>query len=244
MLLSKPDGDDGLPGEEDKMGLADKDLRGAAPRVGRPPMEFAGEVEARILDAAAKVFLERGFSGASIAEIAVAARAGKPTIYARYPDKEALFEAAFLRRVAARNARLETHRAEGETVEQRLVTVGVALVEESLTEDFIGLMRLALAEARLLPEMGQGLVRQCRERGCRSVVRLLAEGLGEPLWPDESDARAIKAGRFFAESVLLPFLLRALAHEDLTALRAEIAPHVKERATFFLAALRNGGLGD
>ena len=212
------------------------------PRVGRPPSGFAGEVEARILDAAARVFLERGFDGASIGEIAEVARAGKPTIYARYPDKEALFEAAFLRRLAARNARLENHRAEGGSVEERLVSIGVALVEESLSDDFIGLMRLAVAEARRLPDMVEGLVRQCRERGQRSVVRLLAEGMGEPFLSDPNDPRALKAGRLFAEGVLLPFLLRALAQRDLPALRAEIAPHVKERARFFLAGLRHGGL--
>ena len=79
--------------------------RRTAPRIGRPPTELAGEVEARILDAAAQVFLARGFDGASIAEIAEVARAGKPTIYARYPSKESLFEAAFLRRLGQRNAR-------------------------------------------------------------------------------------------------------------------------------------------
>jgi AcrR family transcriptional regulator len=229
-----------LSAEEVAMGSA-KPLYDVAPRIGRPPSERAGEVEGRILDAAAQVFLERGFSGASIELIAETARAGKPTIYARYPNKESLFEAAFLRRLAARNARLATHHPQGASVEERLVEVGVALVEETLSEDFIGLLRLAIAEARRLPDMVEGLVRQCRERGGRSVVRLLVEGVGEPFWSDENDPRAVKAGRLFAESVLLPFLLRALAQEDLAALRADIASHVEERAAFFLAALRNGG---
>ena len=223
------------------MGLAAKSDIRPGPRIGRPPNEFAGEVDARILDAAAKVFLARGFDGASIGEIAEVARAGKPTIYARYAAKEALFEAAFLRKLAARNARLETHRAEGATVEERLTSIGVALLEETLSEDFIGLMRLAIAEARRLPDMG--LVRQCRERGGRSVMRLLAEGVGEPFSADPNDPLAIKAGRIFAESVLLPLLMRALAREDLDALRQEIPAHVAERTTFFLAGLRNSGLG-
>ena len=68
-------------------------------RPGRPRREFAGEVEERILDAASKVFLERGFDGASIDEIAVEAHAGKPTIYARYPGKEALFSAVLARKI-------------------------------------------------------------------------------------------------------------------------------------------------
>jgi AcrR family transcriptional regulator len=217
-------------------------LRTEAPRIGRPPTELAGEVEARILAAAAKVFLERGFNGASIGEIAELARAGKPTIYARYPSKETLFEATFLRLFTERNARLATLEVQGGTVEQRLVSIGVALVEESLSEDFIGLMRLALAEARRLPEMGSGLLRQCRERGGLSTARLLVESVGELFGADASDPRALLAGRMFAESVLLPFLLRALAEPDLAALRAEIAPHVRERARFFLAGLRGGGL--
>src|SRR5690242_3970551 len=41
----------------------------------------------------AKAFLKRGFEGASVDESADVARAGKPTIYSRFPGKEALFAA-------------------------------------------------------------------------------------------------------------------------------------------------------
>ena len=68
-----------------------KGSRRAAVRFGRPPKELEGEVDERILDAARKVFLRRGFEGASIDEIAEVARSGKPTIYARFRDKRALF---------------------------------------------------------------------------------------------------------------------------------------------------------
>jgi AcrR family transcriptional regulator len=213
-------------------------------RVGRPPSELAGEVEARILDAAARVFLDRGFDGASIELIAETARAGKPTIYARYPDKEALFEAAVLRRIAARNARLETHRPKGASVQERLTNIGIALVQESLTDDFVGLLRLAIGESRRRPKFASDLLQLCRERGGQLVTHLLVEGLDGLLWRDENESRARKAGRFFAELVLLPFLLRALAQQDLSGLRAEIEIHVREHAAFFLAALQNGGLDD
>jgi AcrR family transcriptional regulator len=59
-------------------------------RFGRPPKELAGEVDERVLDAARKIFLERGFEGASIDEIAEAARSGKQTIYARFRNKREL----------------------------------------------------------------------------------------------------------------------------------------------------------
>ena len=45
------------------------------------------------------VFLEHGFQGASVDEIAEAASAGKPTIYARFPNKQALFTAVVERLV-------------------------------------------------------------------------------------------------------------------------------------------------
>ena len=79
--------------------------RGAV-RYGRPPREHAGQVEERILDAAGRVFLEHGFQGASVDEIAEVASAGKPTIYARFPSKQALF-AAVIDRLVRRNTSLD-----------------------------------------------------------------------------------------------------------------------------------------
>jgi AcrR family transcriptional regulator len=65
------------------------------------PQKTLGRADiSRILDAAAKVFLKRGFEGASVDEIADVARAGKPTIYARFPGKEALFAAVMARTCA------------------------------------------------------------------------------------------------------------------------------------------------
>ena len=59
----------------------DQDLK--RPRVGRPPKDMAGDVKTRILDAAQRVFLKRGYQSASLDEIAKVAPASKPTIYAK-----------------------------------------------------------------------------------------------------------------------------------------------------------------
>src|ERR1700761_9591323 len=86
-----------------------KEKRGAgrgAVRYGHPPRGHAGQVEERILDAAGRVFLEHGFQGASVDEIAEAASAGKPTIYARFPNKQALFTAV-IERLVRRNTSLD-----------------------------------------------------------------------------------------------------------------------------------------
>ena len=62
-----------------------------SPKRGRPPKDLAGDVQARILDAAQQLFLEKGFRSASIDDISELAPASKPTIYAHFPGKEALF---------------------------------------------------------------------------------------------------------------------------------------------------------
>src|SRR5262249_20604391 len=106
--------------------------KGSPGRAGRPPRELAGEVEVRILDAARRVFLERGLAGASIDEIAELASAGKPTIYARFPSKEALFSAVVMRKVAANVAGFANFVPAGATIEERLASVGATVLHRIL----------------------------------------------------------------------------------------------------------------
>src|SRR6266436_5425234 len=140
-------------------------------RSGRPPNELAGEVEERILDEDRKVFLDRGFEGASIDEIADVARSGKPTIYARFRDKKALFTAAITRYVIAKQAQLESYSPSGTTIDERLASVGVILLQEALTLEWINLLRLSIAEARRFPDLGGIVIRMTRERGTEIMMR-------------------------------------------------------------------------
>src|SRR3984957_792723 len=135
-----------------EMPTKSKGSRRAAVRIGRPPKKLEGEVDERILDAALKIFLKRGFEGASIDEIAVAARAGKPTIYARFGDKRALFTAVVTRDVLSRIAQFNTKVPTGGTIEQRLAHVGVALLRWTLENERMALVRLAIAEPPRFPD--------------------------------------------------------------------------------------------
>jgi AcrR family transcriptional regulator len=214
-------------------------------RSGRPPREFAGQVDARILDAAREIFLDRGLSGASIDEIAVLARAGKPTIYARFPTKEALFTAVVMRSLATALAHVETHVPTGAAIEERLASVGATVLHWALAGDTVGLMRLAIAEARRFPDLASNVHRMVRERGAEAVARLLSEAAqsdenGMPAFaPEHLAATAL----IFRELVLMPLIVRALFGEKLEALRAEIGPHVAHTVKLFLAACRHDGVG-
>jgi AcrR family transcriptional regulator len=220
--------------------------RSAAGRVvrsGRPPRELAGEVEERILDAAAKVFLERGFEAASVDEIADVAHAGKPTIYARFPGKEALFTAVMARNVREITRSFESIAPAGTTIEERLASIGVGILRKVLATESVGLIRAAVAEARRFPDVAASVSRMGRERAIEAVAQLLGElAESEKLPAFTADRRAATA-RNFLDLILPPMLMRALFGERLTALRAEIAPQVARIVAFFLAACRQCGTG-
>src|SRR5213592_2395775 len=50
-----------------------------------------------VLDAAFKLFLERGYEGTSMEAVARAAGVSKPVVYSCFPSKEALFTALLMR---------------------------------------------------------------------------------------------------------------------------------------------------
>jgi AcrR family transcriptional regulator len=107
--------------------------RRAGSRVGRPSKDRVWEVETRILDAAGKVFLEKGYGGTSIDEIADLAPASKPTIYAHFADKQTLF-AAVVARVIHRLTDFAGHAPKGRTVEDKLVSLGTWIVDRALDD--------------------------------------------------------------------------------------------------------------
>jgi AcrR family transcriptional regulator len=216
-----------------------------AGRVGRPPRERAGEVDARILDAARRVFLERGLAGASIDEIANVARAGKPTIYARFPGKEALFAAVAMSNVAATAARFEGHVPTGSTLDERLAKLGTALMHWVLASDIVAVMRLGISEARRLPDLAINVHLAARRRSEEVVGKLLAEAAQSDALdalPAFAPQQATTTARFFIDLVVWPIVVRALFGEKLKDLRAEVEPDVARGVAFFLAACRSGGV--
>src|SRR5580700_3379855 len=228
-----------------KAGVTRKEPARRAVRFGRPPKERAGEVDARILDAARKVFLERGFEGASIDEIAEVARSGKPTIYARFLDKRALFTAVVTRDILSRISEFKAEVPTGATIEERLTSAASTLLHWGLDSERIALMRLAIAEARRFPDLASTVSRTTRDLSTELGVRLL----GELTQSDElrslpafAPERLATTARLFLDLVAVPMLLRALFEVNLKVLDAEIDAHVARSVAFFLAACKNGGV--
>jgi len=210
-------------------------------RVGRPPREFAGEVEDRILDAARSVFLAHGLGGASIDEVARLARAGKPTIYARYGSKEALFGAVVMRDAARTREGFANRETDGETIEERLISVATNLLKGLLAKDTIDFIRLSLAEVKRFPELAN-FGRSARDRGVGAVVHVLNELAGTidlSVYPAFTPDRVAKTTEHFLDLAVERLFLRALLGENPKQLRAAIDSHVKSGVAFFLAACRD-----
>jgi AcrR family transcriptional regulator len=211
-------------------------------RIGRPPQKLAGEVDERILDAARSVFLERGLAGASIDEIARLARAGKPTIYSRFPTKQDLFVAVSLRDTALIISRFGTHPVTGATLEERLISIATNILERILDSDAIDFMRLSVAEVRRFPDLARAR-HTARERAAQAVARLLSEATHSDetsLLPAFAPRQLMTTTRFFMDLAVTELFTRALFGEDLKVLRAEIDARVKRSVAFFLAACRHG----
>lgn len=229
----------------DRAGAESRVATRRAVRSGRPPRERAGEVDARILDAARRVFLEHGLAGASIDDIAGRARAGKPTIYARFPSKEALFTAVVMGEVTGKVAQFEGHVPAGANIEERLATLAATILHWVFLGDTLDLMRLGIAEARRFPDLAISVHRMARGRCEEAVARLLSEAAHSDVLGSSAafaPERLTATTRTFMDLVVLPMVMRALFGETLESLRDEIGPHIARRVAFFLTACRHGGV--
>jgi TetR/AcrR family transcriptional repressor of mexJK operon len=126
-----------------------------------------------ILDAAAQVLFQRGFS-ASVAEIARQAGVSKQTVYNHFGGKAELVRALAERRVHQVTAPLETADA-AEHPRDALAAYARILLEAVATPNSVGFMRLAVQSSVKMPEVGRVLY----EAGPRASAERLAEFLAQ-----------------------------------------------------------------
>ena len=206
-------------------------------RLGRPHKDLAGDVKSRILDAAQRIFLKRGYQNATVGEIAEMAPASKPTIYSHFGGKQALFEAV-VARVVAGLTNFEGYEPRGCTVTDKLISVGTELVEKFL-EDTVGVTRATIAEANRFPALSRHVHEAGRDRAAAAVSHVLnnaAYTLQRSPKRPFSTKRSLATTQIFMDLILLPMLMRALTGEDAKYLRKEVPDFVRERVSFFLAA--------
>ena len=127
-----------------------KKIRGTG---GRPTREESERLAERIVDVAARLMLEHGYSATSIDAIAQEAGVAKRTLYDRFPQKHDLFAAVIQRRRERFLAPVARIAASGADIETELKAIAQHMLDEALADDSIALKRLVTAEAGRFPEL-------------------------------------------------------------------------------------------
>ncbi|MEM9563622.1 MAG: TetR/AcrR family transcriptional regulator [Actinomycetota bacterium] len=118
----------------------------------------AGRTRAAILRAASRRFGADGFAGVSMDELAAEAGVTKPTIYAHFGSKEALFETLIGDVIATSNGGVMAMVETVDEVGEALFALASDRLDWLLSDDIIGLMRAASAEAIRRPDWAKNLL--------------------------------------------------------------------------------------
>jgi AcrR family transcriptional regulator len=122
---------------------------------GRPTREEAERRHRALLATAFRLFVDRGWDGASVEEISRQAGVAKGFIYARYPDKGALFTEAIERLMADAMGTLHLPEPLPDDVEEGLFIFGRKLLDVALQPEALAFFRQFVAEAGRLPDLAR-----------------------------------------------------------------------------------------
>lgn len=125
-------------------------------RTGRPRKADAARLEERLRQAALETFLEHGFDGTTMEAVAKAAGITKRTLYARYPDKRALFAAVVPWALARHHGDEPVAETASGDLATGLTAIARATLARALDPDIVRLSRMAMTESARFPEFAAG----------------------------------------------------------------------------------------
>ena len=142
-------------------------------RRGRPTHAQAGELAERLREAAVAIFLRSGYDGTTMEAVADAAGITKRTLYARYPDKHALFLTVIpwaLSRLEKRSAGAEPT---GNDLAASLTAVGRGAIERVIDPETVQLRRMVMYESARFPEFALNAETMMYSAQVRAIVTVL-----------------------------------------------------------------------
>jgi AcrR family transcriptional regulator len=142
-------------------------------RRGRPTRAEAAQLHQHLREAAVATFLEYGYDGATMEAIAQAAGITKRTLYARYPDKRAVFLHVIpwaLTRAVERDSNPKT---DDEDLHAALTAIGRGALKRALDPDTVRLHRIVKDVVARFPEFAVSAETLGWSRRQRQVMELL-----------------------------------------------------------------------
>ena len=121
-------------------------------RRGRPTQAEAKKLHQKLRKAAVATFVKYGYDGTTMEAIARAAGITRRTLYARYPDKRAVFVDVIPWALTRRTEREESYDLDEGDLRSSLVAVGRAGLARAIDPDIVRLTRIAMSESARFPE--------------------------------------------------------------------------------------------
>ncbi|BEU74360.1 TetR/AcrR family transcriptional regulator (plasmid) [Ralstonia syzygii subsp. indonesiensis] len=188
-----------------------------------------------MLKAATAVFLAHGFSAATTDMIQRKASVSKATMYACFPNKEAMFAAVIEQECAKMAATIRAIQAAPGDIAKTLTDIGLSYLRFVLSPTALALYRVVVAEAPRFPDLG----RRFYLAGPKVVTSMLAAWLKEAAQDGEIDIQSIgvdAAATLFISLVRTEGQLESLTHPDAQPSAAQLDHWVQLAVTTFMAA--------
>jgi AcrR family transcriptional regulator len=135
----------------------------------------------QVLAGARLVFLQQGFEGASVDDIAREAGVSKATLYSYFPDKRLLFLEVAKAECCRQADEAEANIGCDCTLREALTIAAATLVDFFTSDFFLRMYRIFVAEAERFPELGREFYESGPKLGRERMVQYFkeAEARGE-----------------------------------------------------------------
>lgn len=130
---------------------------------------------AAVLAAAQAVFLEQGYSAASMDAVAARAGVSKATIYAYFPGKSTLFGAVVAARCEQAFAGLDLTSIEAMDAPAALALISRRILELLLSPESLAMYKVVTGESARMPEMAEAFYAAGPAAAKRAIVGALAD---------------------------------------------------------------------
>jgi AcrR family transcriptional regulator len=191
----------------------------------------------RLLDAARRVFLDKGFEAATLDQVIARAGGSRATLYEQFGGKEGLFAAIIAEICDDIQAPITGGIGSDRDPGTALQAFALRFMTRLMEPESLALYRLVIAESRRFPELGARVFAAGPERGARSLAEYLrAETQAGRLVVRDADASV----RIFLEMIKGDLHTRALFGAGKRPSRREIETTVATAVRIFLSGVRAG----
>jgi TetR/AcrR family transcriptional repressor of mexJK operon len=201
-------------------------------RRGRPTQAEAKKLHQKLRKAAVATFVKYGYDGATMDAIAKAAGITRRTLYARYPDKRAVFLDVIPWALTRRTEREASYDFENGDLRASLVAVGRAGLARAIDPDIVRLTRIAMNESARFPEFAisaHSMTWSGRHRQVMDVLRRHHEA-----GTIEVEDLELTAGHFIA---MIEHLPARLADFGIYRSAEEEERHLQQAVDLFLGGI-------